>query len=109
MCGGGGGGGGRVCPDFYKLFILAFPVWQLSLQGKESLFLFFNILVLHVCRHLVKSAQQEIYFLISQPKHMLWVLKRTVWLKGYVGHPQHMLIMTDKKIFTIVSRKRLFI
>ena len=25
---------------------------------------------------LVKSAYQKIYFLISQPKHMLWVLKR---------------------------------
>ena len=76
---------------------------------KRELVSFFDILVLHVCRHLVKSAQQEINFLISQPKHMLWVLKRTIWLKGYFGHPQHMLIMTDKKIFTIVSRKRLFI
>ena len=29
-------------------------------------------------RPLMKSACQKIYLLISQPKHMLWVLKRTV-------------------------------
>ena len=29
-------------------------------------------------RPLVKSAYQKINFLISQPKHMLWVLKRMV-------------------------------
>ena len=29
-------------------------------------------------RPLVKSVYQKINFLISQPKHMLWVLKRTV-------------------------------
>ena len=29
-------------------------------------------------RPLVKSAYPKIIFLISQPKHMLWVLKRTV-------------------------------
>ena len=30
---------------------------------------------------LVKSAYQKINFLISQPKHLLWVLKRTVSLR----------------------------
>ena len=29
-------------------------------------------------RPLVKSAYQKINFLLSQPKHMLWALKRTV-------------------------------
>ena len=29
--------------------------------------------------HLVISAYQELYFLITQPKHMLWVLKRSRW------------------------------
>ena len=28
-----------------------------------------------------KSAYQKIIFLISQPKHMLWVLKRTVSMR----------------------------
>ena len=31
-------------------------------------------------RSLVKSVYQKINFLISQPKHILWVLKRTVSL-----------------------------
>ena len=29
-------------------------------------------------RFLVKSAYQKVNFLISQPKHMLWILKRTL-------------------------------
>ena len=32
-------------------------------------------------RTLVKSALPKFNFLISQPKHMLWVLKRTVLMK----------------------------
>ena len=43
-------------------------------------------------RPLVKSVYQNINFLISQPKHMLWVLKRTV----------SMLKLMGKKIFTIL-------
>ena len=34
-------------------------------------------------RPLVKSAYQKIIFLISQPKHMLWVLKRTVSVRRF--------------------------
>ena len=34
-------------------------------------------------RPLVKRAYQKINFLISQPKHMLWVLKRTVSMRGF--------------------------
>ena len=34
-------------------------------------------------RPLVKSAYQKNYFLISQPKHMLWVLKRTVSMRRF--------------------------
>ena len=30
-----------------------------------------------------KSAYQKIIFLISQPKHMLWVLKRTVSVRRF--------------------------
>ena len=34
-------------------------------------------------RPLVKSAYQKINFLISQPKHMLWVLKRIVSMRQF--------------------------
>ena len=38
----------------------------------------------------VKSAYQKNNFLISQPKQMLWVLKRTVSLRdGSFEHPKH--------------------
>ena len=38
--------------------------------------------ILH--RPLVKSAYPKITFLISQPKHMLWVLKRTVSMRWFL-------------------------
>ena len=54
-------------------------------------------------RTLVKSAQQKLHFLISQPKHMLWVLKRTVSMRRFFfEHPKHMLKLTGKKISTIL-------
>ena len=34
-------------------------------------------------RHLVKNAYQKINFLISQQKHMLWVLKRNVSMRRF--------------------------
>ena len=34
-------------------------------------------------RTLVKSAERKFNFLISQPKHMLWVLKRTVSMRRF--------------------------
>ena len=36
-----------------------------------------------IVRTLVKSVYQKINFLISQPKHMLWVLKRTVSMRRF--------------------------
>ena len=39
--------------------------------------------ILNVIRPLVKSAYQKNNFLISQPKHMLWVLKRTVSMRRF--------------------------
>ena len=39
--------------------------------------------VLTFIRPLVKSAYQNNIFLISQPKHMLWVLKRTVSMRRF--------------------------
>ena len=34
-----------------------------------------------------KSAEQKFIFLISQPKHMLWVLKRTVSMRRFFSAP----------------------
>ena len=46
---------------------------------------------------------------ISQPKHMLWVLKRTVSMDSSFEHPKHMLKLMGKRIFTILCSKILFI
>ena len=35
-----------------------------------------------------KSVQLKIIFLISQPKHMLWVLKRTVLMRWFFRAPK---------------------
>ena len=50
-----------------------------------------------------------INLLISQPKHMLWVLKRTVSVGGSFEHPKHMLKLMGKEIFTMLRSKFLFI
>ena len=42
-----------------------------------------NGLHLGVTSPLVKSVYQKIIFLICQPKHMLWVLKRTVSMRRF--------------------------
>ena len=47
---------------------------------------------------LVKSAYQKNNLLISQPKHMLWELKRD----SSFERSKHMLKNTGKKIFTIL-------
>ena len=49
---------------------------------------------------LVKRAYKKNNVLISQPKHMLWVLKRTI---SSFEHPKHILQLMDKKIFTILG------
>ena len=36
----------------------------------------------------VKSVYQKINFLISQPKHMLWVLKTTVSMRRFFWAPK---------------------
>ena len=50
---------------------------------------------------LVKRVYQKIDFLISQTKHMLWVLKRTVSMSSF-EHPKHMSKLMGEKIFTIL-------
>ena len=51
-----------------------------------------------VSRPLDKSAYWQNIFLISQPTHMLWVLKRSVSFE----HPKHMFKLIGKKIITIL-------
>ena len=48
-----------------------------------------------------KSAYWKIIFLISQPKHMLWVLKRTG--DGSFEHPKHMFKLIGKEINAILG------
>ena len=47
---------------------------------------------------------QTINYLISQPKHMLWVLKRTSF-----EHPKHMLKLMGKKILNNLTLKNFFL
>ena len=54
------------------------------------------------CRPSVKSVYQKCIFLISQPKHMLWVLRRTVSMRRSFEHQKHMLNLMGKKIFVIL-------
>ena len=59
----------------------------------------------------LKSVHSKINFLISQPKHMLWVLKRTVSMRQFFVLIKHMLKLMGKKtlVFTILHSKILFI
>ena len=50
-----------------------------------------------------KSVYLEIIFLISQPKHMLWVLKRNVLMRRFFEQPKHMFKLMDKKIIAILG------
>ena len=43
-----------------------------------------------------KSAYQKIIFLISQPKHMLWVLKRTVSSRRFFWAPKAYVQIDDR-------------
>ena len=52
-----------------------------------------------------KNAYWEIIFHISQPKHMLWVLKRD----GSFEHPKHMFKLMGKEINTILGAQTIFI
>ena len=66
------------------------------LKKPDHAILAFNECVSHsLCVHaqlyirtLVKSAYKKINFLISQPKHMLWVLKRTVSMRRFFEAPK---------------------
>ena len=47
-----------------------------------------QLVYMSLTRTLVQSAYQKINFLISQPKHMLWELKRTVSLRRFFWAPK---------------------
>ena len=41
-----------------------------------------------------------------QPKHMLWVLKRTISIRRFFQHQKHIMFkQTDKENFTILHLK----
>ena len=42
----------------------------------------YNVKII-IVRTLIKSVYQKNHFLISKPKHMLWVLKRTVSMRRF--------------------------
>ena len=55
-----------------------------------------------MCRPLANSVYQKIFFLfLNQNICCAWVLKRTVLIE----HPEHMLKLIDKEIFTILHSK----
>ena len=60
-------------------------------------------------RTLVRSAYQITNFLISQPKHMLWVLKTLSQSYTSLEHPKYMFKLMGKKIFKILRSKIVFI
>ena len=56
---------------------------------------YIQIYVIIRCRPLAKSAYQKTNFLISQPKHMLWVPKRTVSMRRFFWAPKNMFKLMD--------------
>ena len=61
-------------------------------------------------RPLNKSAYPKNYFLISQPKHMLWVLKRTFSMRQFFWAPKTY-VQTDglENIYNFMFKNFLFI
>ena len=74
---GHGGGGGR-CQNAQKHIIIK-PYKKLILYKPVGKYQF----AMACIRALAMSAYKVINCLISQPKHMLWVLKRTVLMRRY--------------------------
>ena len=63
----------------------------------------------HVSKALVMIVYQVINCLISQPKHMLWVLKRTAAMRRFFLAPNYRLNLMIKKIFEKNKLKIAFI
>ena len=76
-----------------ECFTIGYLVLYKSCFSKEYRYFFFNF----ECKIV-----NIFLFLISQPKHMLLVLKRTVWMRRFFWAPKHVLKLIYKKIFTIL-------
>ena len=50
----------------------------------------------------IKCAYWNIIFFISYPKHMLWLLKKTVPMDDSFEHTKRMFKLMDKKAITIL-------
>ena len=72
------GGGGERCQSAQKQFIIKIYL-ELILYKPVGKYQF----TMACIRALVMIAYQVINCLISQPKHMLWVLKRTIELRRF--------------------------
>ena len=64
--------------------------------------------IIHI-KHKIKTKMGIIIFHYSQPKHMLWVLKKAVTMSRSFEHPKTNVRMMDKKIFMILCQNYLFI
>ena len=73
----GHGGGGRF-RNAQKQFLIK-TYWELILYKPVGKYQF----TMACIRALVMIVYQVINYLISQPKHMLWVLKRTVAMRRF--------------------------
>ena len=70
--------------------------WRWTLQQKFRL-----IAGLQIRMH-----TRKLFVFISQPKHMLWVLKRTVLMRRFICAPKHMFKLMGMKIITILRFKK---
>ena len=66
-----------------------------------KLFVQFNFHLLLELQSYSIISMSKINFLISEPKHMFWLLKRTVSLRRFFEHPKQVFKLMDKKKFTI--------
>ena len=48
----------------------------------------------------------QIIFLISQPKHMLWVLKRTISMRWFFWAPKHMFKLMGNEINAVLGAQK---
>ena len=71
-----------------------------NVQGKRAVWSRYQAFT-----NVVKNGLQKNNFLISQPKHILWVLKEPSQWDSSFEHPNHMLKIMGKKIFIILPSK----
>ena len=60
-------------------------------------------------RPLDKNSYWQVIFLISQPKHMLWVLKRTASRDSSFEHPKHMYELMGMELNAILGAQTILI